>query len=281
MGDQGAPGTPLPRAPDAAAAGPTNARPTGEPPIKACVVLPTYNEAGTIREVIERVLASSEVAHVLVVDDNSPDGTGRIADEIAATEPRVEVLHRSEKAGLGPAYRAGFRRALDRGFDAIIEMDSDLSHDPADVARLIEAAARADLVIGSRYVPGGATRNWSRARETLSRAGNLYARALLRFDLQDATSGFRCYRRAVLAAIPLDQVRTEGYAFQIEMAWRAWLLGFAVAEIPIVFAERREGSSKMSRSIVLEAVTKVARWALRRARAPSQPHPASVRARPG
>jgi dolichol-phosphate mannosyltransferase len=246
--------------------------------MKACVVLPTYNEAGTIREVIERVLTSSDAAHVLVVDDNSPDRTGRIADEIAAAEPRVEVLHRPGKAGLGPAYLAGFRHAIGKGFDAMIEMDSDFSHDPADVPRLIAAAERADVVIGSRYVAGGRTRNWSRARETLSRAGNLYARALLGFRLQDATSGFRCYRRAVLEAISLDEVRTEGYSFQIEMAWRAWVLGFVVTEIPIVFSERREGASKMSRSIVFEAIGKVARWAVRRARPPAQPHPDSIAA---
>ena len=244
--------------------------------MKACVILPTYNEAGTIAEVIERVLAASPAAEVLVVDDNSPDGTGRIADAMAAREQRVAVMHRPGKGGLGPAYIAGFRDALARGYDAVIEMDSDLSHDPADVARLIEAAATADLVIGSRYVPGGGTRNWSKMREGLSRGGNLYARLLLRFPLTDATSGFRCYGRAVIEEIPLDEVRSEGYSFQIEMAWRAWTMGFKVDEIPIVFTERREGTSKMSKRIVLEAVGAVARWARMRRRAPAMPHPRSV-----
>lgn len=244
--------------------------------MKACVVLPTYNEAGTIAEVIQRVLAASDEAHVLVVDDNSPDGTGAIADGIAVANERVRVMHRPGKGGLGPAYLAGFGDALAEGFDAMIEMDSDLSHDPADVARLIEAAASADLVIGSRYVPGGGTRNWSRVRELLSRGGNLYARLLLRFPLTDATSGFRCYRRAVLETIPLGEIRSEGYSFQIEMAWRAWTLGFRVAEIPIVFTERREGMSKMSRTIVYEAVGAVARWARLRRRPPAEPHPRSA-----
>lgn len=244
--------------------------------MRVCVVLPTYNEAGTIEEVIERVLAASDQAHILVVDDNSPDGTGALADRIAATDERVAVLHRPGKGGLGPAYLAGFRHALAQRFDAMIEMDSDLSHDPADVARLIDAAATADLVIGSRYVPGGGTRNWSRARELLSRGGNLYARTLLRFPLSDATAGFRIYRRAVLEQIPLDEIHSEGYSFQIEMAWRAWTLGFGLAEIPIVFTERREGTSKMSKSIVFEAVGAVARWARQRRRPPARPHPRSV-----
>ena len=244
--------------------------------MRACVVLPTYNEAGTIREVVERVLAASNEAEVLVVDDNSPDGTGRIADEIAELEARVRVLHRTHKQGLGPAYLAGFREALSQGYDVVIEMDSDLSHDPADVARLIDGARSADLVIGSRYVAGGATRNWSKLREAISRGGNFYARALLRFPLRDATSGFRAYRRAVLETLPLDQIRSEGYGFQVEMAWRAWVLGFVVREIPITFSERREGASKMSGAIVLEAAPKVARWATERRRAPATPHPRSV-----
>jgi hypothetical protein len=159
----------------------------------------------------------------------------------------------------------------------MIEMDSDLSHDPGDIPRLIEAASRADVVIGSRYVAGGGTRNWSRMREVLSRGGNAYARALLRFPFRDATAGFRLYRRAVLETIPLDEVHSEGYGFQVEMTWRAWALGFAIVEIPIVFVERREGASKMSRRIVLEAMGKVARWARAGARAPTAPHPRSVR----
>jgi glycosyltransferase involved in cell wall biosynthesis len=246
--------------------------------VKALVVLPTYNEAGTIHEVIARVLASTPAASVLVVDDGSPDGTGAIADDYAEAEPRVRVLHRKKKAGLGPAYLAGFREGLGLGYDLLLEMDSDLSHDPADVARFAEAAGRFDVVIGSRYVPGGRVVNWSRFRVMLSRGGNAYARALLRLDLTDATSGFRCYRRAVLETLPLDEVTAEGYGFQIEMAWRAWTAGFAVGEIPITFTERREGASKMSKAIVAEALRDVARFAAQRRRPPPRPHSRSVRA---
>jgi dolichol-phosphate mannosyltransferase len=249
--------------------------------VKVCVVLPTYNEAGTIREVVDRVLASTPDADVLIVDDNSPDGTGRIGDEMAASNARVRVLHRPQKMGLGPAYIAGFREALSKGYDGIIEMDSDLSHDPADVARLAAAALEADVVIGSRYVPGGKTQNWSRARETLSRGGNVYTRSLLRLPLKDGTSGFRCYRREVLEAMALDEITSTGYGFQIELAWRAWLLGFSLKEIPITFSERREGASKMSQRIVIEALRQVAKWSVRRARPPKEPHPLSVTARRG
>ncbi len=247
--------------------------------MRALVVLPTYNEAGTIRTVVEGVLASSRDVDVLVVDDNSPDGTGAIADRLAAENARVRVLHRPGKGGLGPAYIAGFGQGLARDYDALIEMDSDLSHDPEDVARLLAAAADHDLVIGSRYVPGGATRNWSASRRALSRAGTAYAKLVLGLPLSDATGGFRCYRRAVVEAIPLTDIRSQGYAFQIEMAWRAWILGFKVGEIPIVFTERREGASKMSRSIVLEALAKVLRWGLKRRRPPAAPHPNSVAVR--
>ncbi len=247
--------------------------------MRALVVLPTYNEAGTIREVIARALSSTPAASVLVVDDGSPDGTGAIADAYAEAEPRVRVLHRRQKAGLGPAYLAGFREGLAGGYDLFLEMDSDLSHHPGDVARFIEAAEHLDLVIGSRYILGGRVVNWSRFRELLSRGGNAYARALLRFDLTDATSGFRCYRRAVLETLPLDEVTAQGYGFQIEMAWRAWTAGFAVGEIPITFTERREGASKMSKAIVAEALRDVARFATRRRRPPKEPHPRSVRAR--
>ena len=246
--------------------------------MRALLVLPTYNESGTIGEVIERALTSTPDVDVLVVDDNSPDGTGDIADAIAAGEKRMRVMHRAGKGGLGPAYLAGFRDGLEAGYDAMLEMDSDLSHDPADVARMIAAVESADVVIGSRYIPGGATANWSRSRRSLSRAGTAYARLLLGLPLTDATSGFRCYRRTVLEEIPLNEIRSEGYAFQIEMAWRAWILGFAISEIPIVFVERREGASKMSRRIVLEALQKVAGWSTRRRRPPATPNPRSVKA---
>lgn len=240
------------------------------------MILPTYNEAGTIAAVIEKTLASTPEVDILVVDDASPDGTGEIADRIAMGESRVRVMHRSAKGGLGPAYLAGFRDGLDRGYDALLEMDSDLSHDPADVARLVAGATNADLVIGSRYVPGGSTVNWSRFRRILSRAGTLYAKGMLGLPLSDATSGFRCYRRAVLESIPLHAIGSEGYAFQIEMAWRTWTLGFRTVEIPIVFTERRQGASKMSRRIVFEALWRVFGWAVRRTRPPKHPHERSV-----
>jgi glycosyltransferase involved in cell wall biosynthesis len=246
--------------------------------VKVCVVLPTYNEAATIREVVARALGSSPDVAVLVVDDDSPDGTGDIADELAAADPRVRVLHRPEKQGLGRAYLAGFADALPRGYDAFVEMDSDLSHDPADIARLIDAARAADVVIGSRYVSGGDTQNWTAGRRILSRGANAYARTLLRFPVRDSTAGFRLYRRAVLETIPLDEIRSEGYGFQVEMTWRAWSLGFAIVEIPITFVERREGASKMSRGIAIEGARRVLRWSLAGARAPKGPHPRSVRA---
>jgi dolichol-phosphate mannosyltransferase len=246
--------------------------------VKACVVLPTYNEAGTIAQILQAILRSTPDVDVLVADDNSPDGTGRIADELAAREPRVHVMHRARKEGLGPAYIAGFRWALERDYEAVLEMDADFSHDPADIPRLIAAADRADLVIGSRYVPGGGTRNWSRAREVLSRSGNTYARALLRVPLRDATGGFRCFRRAVLEELPLGEIASQGYGFQVEMAWRTWLLGFKVVEIPITFTERREGVSKMSRSIVVEALGQIAGWGTKRKRPSGAPHRRSVAA---
>jgi len=246
--------------------------------VRALAVLPTYNEAGTIAEVIERSLASTPDVDLLVVDDNSPDGTGAIAEGIAAGESRVRVLHRPGKGGLGPAYLAGFAEGLASGYEVMIEMDSDLSHHPEDLPRLIEAAADADLVIGSRYVEGGATENWSPSRRLLSRAGTAYAKLLLRLPLADATSGFRAYRRAVLEELPLNQIHTQGYAFQIELAWRTWTHGFRIAEIPIVFTERREGTSKMSRRIVAEALSRVFRWSLSRERPPERPNPRSVAA---
>jgi dolichol-phosphate mannosyltransferase len=244
--------------------------------VKVCVVIPTYNEAGTISEVISRVLASTKDIDVLVVDDNSPDGTGKIADTHALREQHVHVLHRPGKQGLGPAYVAGFKDALARDYEAVIEMDADLSHSPEDVPRLVDAAASADLVLGSRYAPGGGTRNWSKNRERLSRIGNTYARAALRVPVHDATAGFRIYRRAVLEELPLDEVSSTGYGFQIEMLWRTWLAGFRVVEIPIIFTERREGVSKMSRSIVLEALKNIAVWGVKRARPIGTPHPRSI-----
>jgi len=195
--------------------------------------------------------------HLLVIDDASPDGTGEIADRLAAELAWVSVLHRGRKEGLGPAYLAGFARALADGADLVMEMDADFSHDPADVPHLVAAAGRADLAIGSRYVPGGGVRNWGPVRRAISRGGCLYAQAILGLRVRDTTGGFKCYRRAVLETIPLGRVHSKGYAFQIETTYRALRAGFTVEEVPITFTDREIGSSKMSRGIVLEAVAKV------------------------
>ena len=225
---------------------------------RAVVCLPTYNE----RENLERMLRTlgpllGPDDRVLVIDDASPDGTGAVADRLAAELPFVDVLHREAKEGLGPAYLAGFRRALGEGAELVLELDCDFSHDPADVPRLIEAAANADLVLGSRYVEGGRVENWSRLRRFVSAGGSWYARVLLGVRIRDLTGGFKCYRRAVLEAIHLDAVSTKGYAFQIETTYRALRAGFRVVEVPITFVDREEGSSKMSKAIVLEAIWKV------------------------
>ncbi len=230
-----------------------------EPVLVVC--LPTYNERHNVGPMV-RALAEVFMEHeidgrILVIDDSSPDGTGEIADHLAHELPSVSVLHRPAKGGLGPAYVAGFRRALAEGAELVLEMDCDLSHDPADVPRLVAATAGADVVIGSRYVPGGAIRNWGAARRTLSRAGSLYAQLLLGRAVRDPTSGFKCYRRHVLEAIHLDEISSDGYAFQIETTYRALRAGFRVVEVPIVFVDREVGGSKMSRSIVLEAIVRV------------------------
>ena len=203
-----------------------------------------------------RALHASGVG-VLVIDDNSPDGTGEIADALARELQGVSVLHRPRKEGLGPAYLAGFRQALTDGADLILEMDCDFSHDPADVVRLLEAAKDVDLVLGSRYVEGGGTRNWGLLRRFVSRGGSIYAQLFLGLRIRDLTGGFKCYRRAVLEALPLDEVHSKGYAFQIETTYRAVRKGFRVRELPITFVDRVEGGSKMSKTIVLEAAWKV------------------------
>jgi dolichol-phosphate mannosyltransferase len=223
--------------------------------LRVTVCLPTYNE----RENVERMIRALHGlgVHVLVIDDGSPDGTGEIADRLAAELDSVSVLHREKKEGLGPAYLAGFRRALDDGAELIMEMDCDFSHDPADVQRLIAAADDADLVCGSRYVEGGGTRNWGPVRRFISRGGSLYAQVVLGLHVRDLTGGFKCIRRAVLETLPLDEIHSKGYAFQIETTFRASRKGFRVREVPITFVDRVEGGSKMSRSIVVEAVWKV------------------------
>jgi dolichol-phosphate mannosyltransferase len=222
----------------------------------ALVCLPTYNEAANL-ETMVHALAPLGVG-VLVVDDNSPDGTGDIADRLAEELEFVSVLHRTRKEGLGPAYIAGFKRALAGGADYVLEMDCDFSHDPADVVRLLEACeGGADVALGSRYVAGGGTVSWGRGRRLVSTGGSWYARTLLGVDIRDLTGGFKCYRRAVLEAIDLDAIASKGYAFQIETTYRALRLGFSVVEVPIMFADRTQGTSKMSRTIVLEAVLRV------------------------
>jgi dolichol-phosphate mannosyltransferase len=222
---------------------------------KAVVCLPTYNERENLEPML-RALGDKGV-RVLVIDDNSPDGTGRLADQLADELDYVDVLHRERKEGLGPAYLAGFRRALASDAELVLEMDCDFSHDPEDVPRLVAAAADADLVLGSRYVTGGAVRNWGVVRRFVSAGGSWYARMLLGAPVRDLTGGFKCYRREVLEAIDLDAIDAKGYAFQIETTYRALRKGFRVAEIPITFADREAGGSKMSKSIVAEAIWKV------------------------
>jgi dolichol-phosphate mannosyltransferase len=223
---------------------------------EATICLPTYNERENLEKML-RALAPHGV-RVLVIDDNSPDGTGKIADELARELDFVSVLHRQEKQGLGPAYLAGFRRALADGADYVLEMDCDFSHDPADVPRLLAAMeAGADLALGSRYVPGGGTENWGLTRRVISSGGSLYARVLLGLRIRDLTGGFKCYRRAVLERIDLEAIHSKGYAFQIEGTYRTIRAGFKVVEVPIKFVDRTEGTSKMSRTIFLEAVTRV------------------------
>ena len=223
---------------------------------KAVVCLPTYNELENLEPML-RALGDKDV-RVLVIDDSSPDGTGRLADRLAQELDYVDVLHRERKEGLGPAYLAGFRRALADGAELVLEMDCDFSHDPNDVPRLLAAVEQgADLALGSRYVPGGGVRNWGLIRRVISAGGSLYARVLLGVKVRDLTGGFKCYRRAALEAIDLDGVASKGYAFQIETTYRVLRAGFKVVEVPITFADREVGGSKMSRAIVAEAIWKV------------------------
>ena len=235
----------------------------GDP--RVWVVLPTYNEADNLERLIAAVLERlPDSRRVLVVDDSSPDGTGEIADRLAADRDDVEVLHREVKEGLGPAYIAGFRRALEGGAELVIAMDSDFSHDPAYIPQLLRAIETADLAIGSRYVPGGGITEWGRMRRFISRGGSRYARIVLGVDVRDLTGGFKCFRREVLEGIDLETIRSRGYAFQVETTYRAIRAGFRIVEVPIVFRDRREGSSKMSRAIVAEAAWRVPAMRFRR-----------------
>jgi dolichol-phosphate mannosyltransferase len=231
---------------------------------QALVIVPTYNELETIGQLVNRLFAAAEDAvDLLVVDDSSPDGTAELVKELAKGPHEVYLLQRPAKQGLGTAYLAGFKWALEKGYAAVVEMDADLSHDPKDVPRLLEGLEEADLVIGSRYVEGGSVRNWGWLRRLLSRAGNLYARMWLRFGVRDSTSGFRAFRTETLRYLDLKTIHSEGYAFQIETTWRVHRTGGTILEIPIEFVERTSGRSKMSRAVVFEALGRVARWGLK------------------
>jgi dolichol-phosphate mannosyltransferase len=236
----------------------------GEDP-RVWVILPTYNEAENLEPLVDAVREQlPESRRVLIVDDRSPDGTGEIADRLAAEHADVTVLHRMVKEGLGPAYIAGFRQALAGGAELVVEMDADFSHDPAHLPQLLRAAEDADLVLGSRYVPGGGVTEWGPVRRLISRGGSAYARIALGIRIRDLTGGFKCLRREVLEAIDLDSIDSRGYAFQVEVTYRAIKAGFRVTEIPIVFRDRRQGSSKMSKSIVGEAIWRVPALRFRR-----------------
>jgi dolichol-phosphate mannosyltransferase len=230
---------------------------------RVLVVVPTYNERENLEPILDRLRAAVPDAHVLVVDDNSPDGTGKLADEIAAAdEERVQVLHRTEKNGLGQAYIAGFRWALAAGYGVVVEMDADGSHAPEELPRLLAALERAELVLGSRWVPGGSVVNWPLSRHLISRCGNLYVRIMLRVPIRDATGGYRAYRTEVLRHLDLDGISSQGYCFQVDLVRRLWQAGYRVVEVPIRFAERERGQSKMSGSIVREALWRVTLWGL-------------------
>lgn len=237
---------------------------------RTIVVIPTYNERATLPAVLNRLRHAAPEVHALVVDDDSPDGTGVLADELVATDNRVHVLHRATKAGLGLAYVAGFRWALDRGYDVVVEMDADGSHAPEDLPRLLGVLADgpADVVLGSRYVPDGRVVNWPKYREWLSRGGNYYSRIALGVDISDLTGGFRAYRRRVLDDLDLSTVASQGYCFQVDLAWRSVRGGFTVVEVPITFTEREQGQSKMTAAIVREALWRVTVWGVQRRMSP-------------
>lgn len=227
------------------------------------VVIPTYNEAENIRLITAAVFAACPQTHILFVDDNSPDGTGRMADAMVQADPRVHVLHKQDKQGLGRAYIAGFKWALERQYRYIFEMDADFSHNPAELPKFIEAAVNADLILGSRYINGIRIVNWPLSRLILSKGASLYVRLLTGMPFSDPTGGYKCYRREVLEAINLDRIRSNGYSFQIEMTHTAWKLGFRIVEVPIIFEDRRSGQSKMNSAIIREALSMVIRLRFR------------------
>ncbi len=227
--------------------------------MKTLIIIPTYNEIENLRPLLNEIFSYAPKTDVLIVDDNSPDGTGKLADEIHDENPHVHVLHRPGKLGLGTAYIAGFKYAVEHDYDAAFEMDADFSHDPRYLPNFLEAIEHADLVIGSRYIPGGGTPDWSLIRRLISGGGNIFARFILGIPVHDCTAGFRCYRREVLQSIDLDTVQSQGYAFQVELAYRVMQRGFKIVETPIIFVDRRVGKSKMSRKIVIEGFTYVLR----------------------
>jgi dolichol-phosphate mannosyltransferase len=229
--------------------------------MKALIIVPTYNERGNIEVILPRILQQAPSFEALVVDDNSPDGTGDVVEGLASREPRIHLLRRRNKRGLGSAYLAGFRWALARDYEFIFEMDADLSHDPDDLPRLLAAATESDLVIGSRYSDGVNVVNWPISRLILSYGANLYTRVITGMPIRDATGGFKCFRRRALEVMNLDDIQSDGYSFQIEVNYKCWRRGLTVEEVPIVFTERRVGTSKMSRAIIREAVFMV--WRLR------------------
>jgi dolichol-phosphate mannosyltransferase len=224
------------------------------------VIIPTYNESENIERIVGRTRTAVPAAHVLIADDNSPDGTGKLADALAAADDHVHVMHRIGKEGLGAAYLAGFEWGLSHDYDVLVEMDADGSHQPEQLPRLLEALADADLVLGSRWVAGGSVVNWQKSREVLSRGGNLWTRIALGIPLKDATGGYRAFRRATLLGLGLDNVASAGYCFQVDLAWRALKAGFRVVEVPITFVEREYGDSKMSQRIVIEALLRTTAW---------------------
>lgn len=225
--------------------------------MKTLIIIPTYNEIDNLRPLLTQIFSYVPETDILIVDDNSPDGTGKLADEIRIENPQVNVLHRPGKQGLGTAYIAGFKYAIEHGYDAAFEMDADFSHDPRYLPDFLKAIEDADLVIGSRYIPGGDTPNWSILRRLISGGGNIFARLMLGISVYDSTAGYRCYRRRVLESIDLDTIQSQGYAFQVELAYRVTQKGFKIVETPIVFMDRRVGKSKMSRKIVIEGFTYV------------------------
>ncbi len=226
------------------------------------VIIPTFNERESLAAIVGRVRSSVPEVEILIIDDNSPDGTGAIADELAAAEPKVQVMHRLGKEGLGAAYLAGFSWALQNSFDVVVEMDADGSHQPEQLPRLLAALRGADLVLGSRWMAGGGTENWSKGREILSRGGNFYTRTMLGVPLHDATGGYRAFRADTLRKLDLHDVASQGYCFQVDLAWRAVQRGLVVTEVPITFVERAAGTSKMSQRIVVEALWRVTVWGL-------------------